>query len=516
MATNATIDLETADAPTLVWPHAPRWGECFDLEITAIDAKGRGVGMLDLRIGPQELPRRYEVTVRATVPGDRVRVAVGKPRKRRVEGRLEALLRPAPERVEPPCPHFGSSAGDGRGCGGCSLQTLPYEAQIALKRAQVVRALTPAGVSPTIIASTVAAESPWLYRNKMEFSFGDDDQRRATIGMHPAGFRYEVMDLLHCRLESDEAMVLVAAARAHRLARGLQHHDQRRDRGWLRTLTIREGKRTGERMVEITTAARQRVETSDGETTPEAEIAAFSQALQVAASAAGVSIDSLWWSVHDAQRGRPTEVRTTLLSGTPYLRERLHVPGAKPLLFHIHPRAFFQPNTWQAEVLYELALRALGPQGTSAHVLDLYCGTGTIGLCLAQGVGRVTGIELSAEAVANANANALRNGIENVRFLCGDVATVLVAEGLDAPGAADAVIVDPPRAGLMPGALSALLQLAVRRLVYVSCNPKALGRDLVALQAGGYRVDSVVPVDHFPQTAHVETVVRLTRAGAEA
>ena len=496
----------------LAWPHAPRWGEQFDVEIIDIDDKGRGIAELALRIGPQLSPRVYHVAVRATVPGDFARVQIGKPRKRKVDAQLLELLRPAPGRVEPPCPHFGPYDRAGRGCGGCSLQPLPYPAQIALKRGQVARWLATAGIGDERIGETVPAASPWTYRNKMEFSFGDDDERRETVGMHPAGYRYEVMDLHHCRLESDAAMVIVAAARAHRLARGLPHHDQRRDTGWLRTLTVREGKRTGERMVEITTSASLEVETSDGPGDPATEAAAFGVALKSAAERAGIRLDSLWWSVHDARRGHRTELHSTHLAGAPHLCEKLEVAGARALSFHIHPRAFFQPNTLQAEVLYGLVLESLGPQGADAHVLDLYCGTGTIGLCLAQRVGRVTGIELSPQAVDNAKANAVRNGITNISFLCGDVATVLEAEGLSRPGAADAVIVDPPRAGLMPAAIACLGALGVERIIYVSCNPEALARDLIGLQAVGYSVDAVTPVDHFPQTAHVETIVQLNRA----
>ncbi|MCO4760483.1 MAG: 23S rRNA (uracil(1939)-C(5))-methyltransferase RlmD [Myxococcales bacterium] len=496
----------------MAWPHAPRWGEQFDIEITGVDDKGRGTGHLSLLVGPQRLPRDYVVAIRTTVIGDRVQTTVGKPRRGKIDGQLTALLRPSDDRIAPTCAHFGPYDRQGRGCGGCSLQALNYPSQLTLKRSMVARALS--AVDEGLIADTVKAPTAWYYRNKMEFSFGDDDERKETLGMHPAGFRYEVMDLYDCRLASKEAMDLVAAARRIRQERGLQHHDQRRDTGWLRTLTIREGKRTAERLVEVTTADREQVSTADGQTTPDKEIQRFSADLLAAAAELGITISSLWWTVHRARRGERTKLTSTPLHGTPFYREQLHVPGCRPLAFEVHPRAFFQPNTLQAEVLYGLVLAALGEQKGSAHVLDLYCGTGTIGLCLAQRVRKVTGIELSPEAVDNARANAQRNEIENITFHCGDVATVLKVQGLDVAGVADAVVVDPPRAGLGTTASAQLIQLAVHRLVYVSCNPTALGRDLAQLTAGGYLIDSVTPVDHFPQTAHVETIVALTYAGA--
>lgn len=506
--------LSTPDAAdSAAWvpvPHAPRWGETFELRVEALDDRGRGLGPLHVAVGPQGLQRTYRVTVPTTVPGDLVTVRIGKPRRRKVDGRLVALLEPAPERVAPACAHFGPYDGQGRGCGGCALQSLPYPAQLAHKARRVTGLLASADVPPDKVAEVHAATSPWDYRNKMEFSFGDNPAREPTVGLHPAGKRHEVLDLTDCRLQSPETMALLAIARERLRARGLRHHDQRRDTGWLRSFTVREGKRTGERLVELLTNAHPTVDTVDGPRPAADEARDFAGAVWEGAQAQGLGLVSLWWSRHDAQRGRRTQVHSDVLHGRETLREELHVADDVRLRFDIHPRAFFQPNTLQAETLYRLVLAALGDAAASAHVLDLYCGTGTIALCVAHRVARVTGVELSPEAVANAEANAALNGVTNARFVCGDVGAVLEQEALCTPGAADAVIVDPPRAGLMPAAVTHLCTLRAPRLIYVSCNPASLARDLVPLQAAGYTLERAWPVDHFPQTGHVETVALLT------
>jgi 23S rRNA (uracil1939-C5)-methyltransferase len=202
-----------------------------------------------------------------------------------------------------------------------------------------------------------------------------------------------------------------------------------------------------------------------------------------------------------------------LLFGPPGLSERLRLPDGRELAFEVHPRAFFQPNTRQAERLYGEVMAALSAAGgpPTGRVLDLYCGTGTIGLCVAPLAQEVVGIELQPNAVADATRNAERNHVDNARFICGDVGAVLARDGLATPGSAAVAVVDPPRSGLAPAAARLVADLAVPRLIYVSCNPAALANDALIMRRAGYRLSRAQPVDMFPHAWHVETVARFDR-----
>ncbi len=254
-------------------------------------------------------------------------------------------------------------------------------------------------------------------------------------------------------------------------------------------------------MVELTTTADQTT-SMDGVEVQAADVGrAFGEWLQ----AQDIAVTTGYWTQHLARRGVRTTITEHHLFGKPLLNEELRLSG-RTLRFEIHPRAFFQPNTRGAERLYDTVAEAAELLGGET-VLDLYCGTGTIGLCLAHRAERVVGIELVESAVENARRNAAHNGIDNVTFLAGDVGKVLANEALSG----DVVVVDPPRSGLMPAARMLIQRLEASRLVYVSCNPEALARDLVALHAAGWTTQSIRPVDMFPHTAHIECVATLTR-----
>ncbi|MCB9730009.1 MAG: class I SAM-dependent RNA methyltransferase [Deltaproteobacteria bacterium] len=454
------------------------------------------------------------MAVPRAVPGDEVEAVVGEVRRGRIGTRLERVLRASPHRVEAPCPHFGRAGDLSPGCGGCSLQALEYSQQLEAKRAWVRRLLVAHGVDGELVLPPLGMARPLHYRNKMEFSFGRDAGGALSLGLHPGGYRHEVLLLERCLLMSEPGFALVRAV--HRFAdeRGLEPLSSRTGEGFLRGLLVREGLRTGERMLDLVTTGLEST-TMDGRVVAAAEVArAFRDAVLDAAQRLGAPVSSLYWTRHIAQRGSPTRMEAHHLDGQPVLHEKLHIAGLPPLRFAIHPRAFFQPNTSQAELLYGVVARAAGLDASAparARLLDLYAGTGTIGLALAPLCREVIGIELVADAVENARANARANGITNARFVCGDVSEALGAEGLDQPGAADLVVVDPPRAGLMGGAVEALTRIAAPRLVYVSCNPASLARDLGPLRAAGFRLRSVQPVDMFPQTAHVENVALLER-----
>ena len=402
-------------------------------------------------------------------------------------------------------------------CGGCALQHLTYAEQLSTKASRVASLLQEAGVDSSLVEAPIAADNPWFYRNKMEFSFGTETDGRYALGLHPPGRRWDILRLESCFLQSEDSTALLRAARGWGEKHGVAHVHPATGQGWLRTLTIREGKGTGHRMVELTTSPSEEVSYDGAPANAETVANSFVDALVSAAEDASITLTSVYWTQHVAKRGQPTRLVHRHCFGADTFDEKLTVGDGSPLTFELHPRAFFQPNTFQAQRLYAEVVAATQINGVegAGHVLDLYCGTGTIALCLAPHASKVTGIELVEEAVVNARANALKNGLENVTFFAGDVGEVLEREGLASGEVFDAVVVDPPRAGLMPGAIEQLMRLSIRRLVYVSCNPEALARDIPSLVAAGFSISRVQTVDMFPQTAHIETVAVLTQGDGD-
>lgn len=503
----------------------PRPGERVEMRIEALDVRGgEGIARWPVWLGPQRDVRELTVRVRGALPGERVVMRVESARRGEVCGGIETLLEASPQRIEPRCRHAGRREEVGKGCGGCTLQALPYAAQLAHKQALVEAQLASAGIDAAVrpIIPQVGGE-PWFYRNKMEFGFGRDREGRYALGLHPTGYRHEVLRLEECWLESREAVALLHAAREHAESAAYEPYLPRDGSGWLRTMTVREGKRTGERMVILNTSDAAQVPSAAGPVAASQAVRALAQALLDAAQRGGFALDSV---IHERQRtvrGERTTFAHETLHGRDVLTEALHLasPGGgeqqQRLVFEVHPRAFFQPNTLQAEVLYgQVLAAALAGAQRPRLALDLYCGTGTIGLCLAPWLERVIGVELVPEAVENARRNASLNGLDGrIEWFAGDVRAVLsgALARVMAAREVDLVVVDPPRAGLMPEAVGHLEALGAPALVYVSCNPESLGRDLARLTRAGYAVDTVQPVDMFPQTGHVETVVRLTRQG---
>jgi 23S rRNA (uracil1939-C5)-methyltransferase len=481
-------------------PHKPQRDERLTVQIDDFDDRGHGTTRLDVLVGPQREPMTLDVHARRTVAGDHVEIQVTNCRRRRVDGYVVDYLERSPMRIAPRCGHFPDQ-GDRPGCGGCSMQHLSYRHQLAIKERHLKRLLKNAGVDPGLVHPVRAtADDGFFYRNKMEFSFAqDNDQLR--LGMHPGGYKYEVLEQSECFLMSEFVSDFIGRVRAWARELGLKAY--RREEGLLRALVVREGKHTGDRMVDLITSHFDTATTHAGPR-PAREVAdLFAESLGDLLDAGDIT--SLYWTRHRAVRGEPSRIDESLLAGEPTLRETLTVAGTE-LHFEIHPRAFFQTNTVGAEVLYEMVAEDAAPTGTET-VLDLYSGTGTIALCIAPAAKHVLGIEKVADAVENARSNAATNGISNVEFQVGEVSAVLA----DLQPHADVMIVDPPRSGLLPPAHAQLAEIDAERLVYVSCNPTALARDLARLSAAGWTIDRLRPVDMFPQTAHVETVAALRR-----
>lgn len=451
----------------------PRRGDRVDVTIDDLAFGGEGVGRLD----------GYVMFVRGGLPGDRVRVHVTETRARYGRGEIDEVLTPAPDRVEPPCPYFGR-------CGGCRLQHLAYPAQLAFKAKQVRDCLERLGnVADFELRPILAAPDPYGYRNKMEFTVAEA-KGEPIVGLHEAD-RYDVvLDIERCLLQSETMNTLLDEMRRQARARGLPVWDGATEQGLLRFVSLREGRRTGDAMVNIVAASPDLERLAPVADALRARVpATASVVLNVNAKKASVAVGS----EEHVLLGR--ETITESLGG---------------LSFQVSANSFFQTNTVQAERLFALVEAACESEGHET-IFDLYSGTGAISLLLARGCRRVYGIEVAPAAVADAIRNARANGIENCTFLTGEVRHVLptlIADGVRA----DTVVADPPRAGFHPKALGTLAALGPARIVYVSCNPSTLARDVGDLVRRGYRLEWVQPVDMFPQTPHIEAIARLRRA----
>ena len=442
----------------------PRPGDQLELTIDRLAHGGAGVARLD----------GYVVFVRGAVPGDRVRARVTKSKRSFAEADSVELLEPSPDRVEPVAPHPGAP-----------WQVLPYERQLAEKEDQVRDALTRIGrFEAPPVEPMVPAVEPLRYRNKLEYSFGEDDKGEVVLGFHHPG-RFDLIDDVSIDiLASERVDALRETVKAWCRSEGLSAWDRRSQQGLLRNLVVREGRRTGQLQARLVTspAAQFRVE----------ELAAATPA------------DSFLWTraagVAETTRAGETEI----VKGKAHLEEEL-----SGLRFRISPDAFFQTNTEMAERLYGTAIELACLSGRE-RVLDLFCGIGTIALAMALDAAEVWGLEIVEEAVADAIENARLNGVDNASFFAGDV-RLAMRPLLEQSGKPDVVVVDPPRAGLSQKVVRRLLEAEAQRIVYVSCNPTTLAPNARQIVDAGYELKTVRPVDMFPQTPHIECVALLER-----
>jgi 23S rRNA (uracil1939-C5)-methyltransferase len=444
----------------------PRRGDELELTIDRLAYGGAGVARTETG---------YVVFVRGAVPGDRVRARIGKSKRSWAEAELVELLEPSPERIEAVAPHPGAP-----------WQVLPYERQLEEKEFQVRDALSRiGGFEDPPVEPIIPAEQKLRYRNKLEYSFGMDEDGSLVLGFHRPG-RFDLIDDVDDDiLASDRINEVREAVKTWCREEGLTAWDRETQTGVLRNLVVREGRRTGQ--------VQARIVTSPGSEFRVAELAAATPA------------ESFLWTraegVAETTRGGDTQV----VKGSAVLEEEL-----SGLRFRVSPDAFFQTNTEMAERLYREAAGLAALSGRE-KVLDLFCGIGTIALVLALDAGEVWGVELVEEAVRDAIENAKLNGIDNTRFFAGDVRLVM-RELLEQSGSPDVIVVDPPRAGLSQKVVRRIIEAEAQRIVYVSCNPTTLApnaRQLV--DDGGYTLKTVRPVDMFPQTPHIECVALLER-----
>ena len=460
-----------------------------------------------------------KVTIKGAFAGQKVRIRITKAKNGKAEGRLLEVLEKSPqETAEPVCKHFGQ-------CGGCTYQTFPYETQLQIKADQVRRLIDqvcPEYTWEGIIGSPVVEG----YRNKMEFSFGDEyKDGPLALGLHKKGSFYDLVTVTDCKIVDSDYNQVLACTLEHFAERGIPYFKKMSHEGSLRHLVVRQTARSKDMLINLVVSSQIAGKAGTAGTVGE-ENAGESMIVQEPGSSKAASreqieeyLDTAGWleklqalilhgriagvllTINDGLADVVQSDETHLLYGQDYIYEE--ILGLK---FRITPFSFFQTNSLGAEVLYEKAREYVGNIDDQV-VFDLYSGTGTIAQMLASVAKKVVGVEIIEEAVESARDNAVLNHLDNCEFIAGDVMKVL--DGLtELP---DMIVLDPPRDGIHPKALNKIIRYGVKHLVYISCKPTSLARDLVTLQAEGYRVEKVCCVDMFPWTANVETVVLLSQ-----
>lgn len=477
----------------------------FEVTIDGIDARGWGQGRFE-----DESGRAVAVEVRGALPGDVVLAQGRHIEKSVLQAAIVEMRKQGYPRVPSSCPHSAVRCNKDTGCGGCSLRECAYETQCRIKYDLLSSMLRrqSIGAEPKPVVPCVQRTQ---YRNKMELSFGPNGADETAVGLHPSGFSYEVIEMQYCDLLSpllsEVAQKTTAWARRH----GLSYYRFRNDSGFLRLLTLRMGKRTSEAMLFLTTSSDAVVGLEDGSTMDARDVVAGYRKEVLDCLSAPVS--TFYWCVVHAQKGRQTQIEDRLVFGSPVLHEQMYMPdAAHALSYEILPHAFFQPNTIQAEKLYQIVLGLAEQHMTpQTPVLDLYCGTGTIALSFALYGHRAIAVDIEKQAIENARENARKNGLEDrIEFYAGDTGEILKTL-LDSHRSFEdfLLVVDPPRRGLLPTAYRQIMRIRPKTLVYVSCNPESLAEDLKKFTSDGYGIETVQPVDMLPQTAHLETVCLL-------
>ena len=465
--------------------------------------------------------QKEKAIVKNAIPGQTVRFCVNKKRKGHCEGRLMEVVEKSPLETNPACPHFGK-------CGGCTYQTVAYEEQLKIKSAQVEKLLSEvvSGELPFegIIGSPVTEE----YRNKMEFSFGDEyKDGPLALGLHKRNSMYDIVPVTECKIIDEDYRKILTCVQDYAIEKELPFQHKLSHEGYLRHLLVRKSVKTGQILVDIVTTTQIEHDFT--------ELVNRLTSIEYKGTLVGV-LHTFNDSLADAVINEKTE----LLYGQDYIEEEL-----LGLRFKITPFSFFQTNSLGAEVLYSKAreyvlsggfgdvagvddtgaasavgnsdaavtakaagnVEVQGNAGSKPVIYDLYTGTGTIAQMLSPVASKVIGVEIVAEAVEAAKKNAAQNGLTNCEFIADDVLKAL--DNIEIKP--DFIVLDPPRDGIHPKALEKIIDYGVDRMVYISCKPTSLARDLVTLQERGYKVEKCCCVDMFPNTGHVETVVLLSK-----
>lgn len=440
------------------------------------------------------------IIVKNIIPGQKISFCINKIRKGKCEGRLLKILEKSPlELVEPACPHFGV-------CGGCTYQNLAYEEQLKLKEKQVRELLLPVlkeddKAFDDLFEGIKRSPRQFAYRNKMEFSFGDTEKDGPlALGMHKRGSFYDIVNVGQCQIVDADYRRILECVRTFFEEKKISFYHKLRHEGYLRHLLVRKAVKTGEILIDLVTST---------------QTAGFDEAMVLEEMKEMIlkipfegTVAGILHTRNDSLADVIRDDGTDILYGQNYFYEEL-----LGLQFKITPFSFFQTNSLGAETLYETAREFIGDslkseRGKKRIVFDLYSGTGTIAQMLSPVAEKVIGVEIVEEAVEAARENALRNGLSNCEFIAGDVLKVI--DSIEEKP--DLIVLDPPRDGIHPKALAKIGgRMGADKIVYISCKPSSLARDLVEFQQYGYQVNRICCVDMFPGTAHVECVTLLQR-----
>ncbi|WP_432401923.1 23S rRNA (uracil(1939)-C(5))-methyltransferase RlmD [Wukongibacter sp. M2B1] len=447
-------------------------GQLVEVEIKDMEFPAKGIGELDGK----------KIYVKNALKGQKVKARIKKNRREYAEGKLVEVVGAAEYESESFCEHFGL-------CGGCARQTVPYETQVQIKTDLVKKLIDEAGIEGYELLDTVRSPEIYGYRNKMEYSFGDEAKGgETTLGMHKRGQFNSVVTVDKCKLVDNDFNKILKANLEYFIERNIPHYVNRIHKGYLRHLIVRKGLNTGEMLVVLVTSTQLNPDlTSYVEKLLELELKGEIKGI------IHIHNDNL------ADAVKCEEMK--ILWGQDYFYDEL-----LGLRFKISPFSFFQTNTLGAELLYKTALDFI-EDSDNKTVFDLYCGTGTIGQLAAQKAKKVIGIEIIEEAVKAANENAQMNGLSNCHFIAGDVLKEIDKIN-EKP---DIIILDPPRVGVHPKAIDKILGFQPKEIIYVSCNPKTLTENLKQIEEAGYITKKVRCVDMFPHTPHVECCSLLTR-----
>ncbi|MBQ8691098.1 MAG: 23S rRNA (uracil(1939)-C(5))-methyltransferase RlmD [Phascolarctobacterium sp.] len=447
-------------------------GEVIEINITGLGSSGEGVGKY----------QGFTVFVPGALPTETVKAKVGLVKKSYATAKIVEILEASAERVEPACPVY-------KECGGCQLQHLSYAGQLQMKEQQVRDALTRIGHLDTEVLPVIGCANPWNYRNKMQFPAAMGAEGKIEIGCY-ATATHSVVDTEGCLIQKEANNQVLLAVRKWMEKFSVSAYDEKTSKGLVRHVMSRVGVHSGEVMAVLITSAY--------------DIPNKKELIDILVKDVPCLV-SVIQNINKKSTNIIMGNKTRVIYGKPNIKDSL---GA--LSFNVSAQSFFQVNSEQAEKLYNKALEYAALTGNET-VVDVYCGTGTISLYMAKHAKNVYGIEIVAPAIEDAKKNAVANGCANAEFILGDAAVELPAllEGGVSP---DVVLLDPPRAGCEGRVLEAITKVKPERIVYVSCNPASLARDLAYLEGNGYKITVVQPVDMFPFTSHVENVALIVRA----
>jgi len=444
-------------------------GENYDLNITGLSHQGEGIGRVN----------NFAVFVPGAIPGEKVSVKICGIRKNFAQGRLKNILEAAPCRVDAPCLYAEK-------CGGCQLQHISYEKQLELKAQQVKDALFKLGGIDVAVEPTLGMGYPWRYRNKGHFHLEKVDGE-IMLGFYEPG-SHDFIPAKASLLFSSVVNRLLSYLEEQLTLAGVSVYKRNKGQGYLRNIMIRESRATGEIMVIFVTN----------------DDAWLVDAVLHSLLAVFPQVQSVYQNINKGNKPVILGNKFKPIWGKAFIQDTIG-----PFIFKISPQSFFQVNNEQAQVLYEKALEYADLSGEET-VVDAYCGIGSIAIYAAKKAKEVIGIEVVEEAIKDARENTKLNNIFNTEFIVGK-AEEWLPQWVKGGGRADVIIVDPPRKGCAPETLEAIVGVSPKRVVYVSCNPATLARDLKYLVTNGYEVGNVQPVDLFPQTSHTEAVVLLQR-----